>query len=112
MYYICYGPLRERIAMRGGDYALPETLYAVAMRYIASTRLDLEYELGRHVCIQNEHELALACRLVAEHHNAAFDDDGWIADTAAIWERALLPPEPDDELSACDGADSDTEQAG
>ncbi len=109
MYYVCYGPLHERVPMRARDYVLAETLYAAAMRYIAATRLDLEYDLGRHVAIQNEHELALACRLVAAHHNAALDDDGWIADTAAIWERALLPPEPDDELSACDGADADGE---
>jgi hypothetical protein len=108
--YICFGPLHERVPLRRSEYVLPETLYAAAMRYIGATRLDVEFDHARYVSIQNEFELALASRLVAAHHNAThatFDDDGWIADTAAIWERALLPPETDDELSACDGADSD-----
>ena len=53
-------------------------------------QLALEYDAGSYTAIYNEHELALACRLVCDWHNKRFDDDGWIQETSKIWENAMF----------------------
>lgn len=104
--YICYGPFHSRIAMSASQYVLPEQLYEEAARYMnMSCKVHLEFELGSTVLIHNKHELALACRVVSEHHNAhhsTFDDDGWIQETSKIWENMLFA---DQELTPVDGSD-------
>jgi hypothetical protein len=101
--YITYGPLHERLRMCTTEVWTPEQLLGVAIRFFPSTRLDFEYDLERYASIQNEHELALACRVVCAHHNevhARHDDDGWLADTAAIWERMLFLDSDEEESSS------------
>lgn len=80
-------------------YDPEELLEATRRGFEEGVRLHLEYDCGGVTPIYNVHELALACRLVCDYHNQMvnhFDDDGWIEDTARIWERALFVTEDDE----------------
>lgn len=100
MLYVCVGQAHTRLPMLACTAA--EELYETALAHMrAGERLALERDAGHYTAIYNEHELLLACRLAAEHHNDILAeraaDDGWADDTARIWERALLPDDDDSE---------------
>lgn len=88
------GPGNVPVGMCNTEYCHVESLTAHCEAMLRDgARLSLDAGYGSVVPVYNEHELALAARLVAEYHNAAlnrFDDDGWIRDTASIWEEALF----------------------
>lgn len=114
--HICVGGTRARLPMSRHRFYLPEDLYELAVAELhGGARVDFEYACERFAPVYNEHELSLACRVVSEHHNevhAAFDEDGWIADVARIWERARETAEASSSSEGEEASEGEAETLG